>query len=154
MATERFDPYVTLGVRRGASLLEIARARRRLAKRHHPDVDHGSGAVAQMQAINAAWELLADRDARAAWDASHEQPSAAFGDVPAAHRWVEWPAQPAYPRAAAQPASGRAGLMVLMVVIVIMGALLVSALVAASARGYDPGTMRDAPGLQNNLDRP
>jgi curved DNA-binding protein CbpA len=71
MDADELDPYVILGVRRDASLLDIARARRRLAKRHHPDLVSDPDAIERMRMINAAWNLLADPVARGAWDRAH-----------------------------------------------------------------------------------
>ena len=51
------DPYRTLGLARGASLDEVKRAYRRLAKAHHPDAA-GSGALPRFLAIQAAYEQL------------------------------------------------------------------------------------------------
>ena len=65
-----FDPYRVLDVPPTASLLEIARARRRLAKRHHPDLVAGDAAAREMARINAAWEVLAEVEARRAADAT------------------------------------------------------------------------------------
>jgi hypothetical protein len=50
------DPYAVLGVTPGASEQELARAYRRLAKRHHPDTA-GLSEAARMAEINAAYEL-------------------------------------------------------------------------------------------------
>ncbi len=52
------DPYRTLGLSRGASLDEVKRAYRRLAKANHPDAA-GPGALAGFLAIQAAYEQLA-----------------------------------------------------------------------------------------------
>lgn len=52
------DPYRTLGLARGASLDEVKRAYRRLAKANHPDAA-GAGALARFLAIQAAYEQLA-----------------------------------------------------------------------------------------------
>ena len=51
------DPYAVLGVAPGASEQELARAYRRLAKRHHPDLAGGASEAARMAQINAAYEL-------------------------------------------------------------------------------------------------
>jgi hypothetical protein len=56
MAPDR-DPYRTLGLASGASLDEVKRAYRRLAKANHPDAA-GSGALARFLAIQAAYERL------------------------------------------------------------------------------------------------
>jgi hypothetical protein len=52
------DPYRTLGLARGATLDEVKRAYRRLAKANHPDAA-GAGALARFLAIQAAYERLA-----------------------------------------------------------------------------------------------
>lgn len=52
------DPYRTLGLARGASLDEVKRAYRRLAKANHPDAV-GAGALSRFLAIQAAYEQLA-----------------------------------------------------------------------------------------------
>ena len=51
------DPYAILGVSRDATPLQVARAHRQLAKRHHPDLqaaDAASAAAEQMRLINEA----------------------------------------------------------------------------------------------------
>ena len=52
------DPYRILGLARGASLDEVKRAYRRLAKANHPDAA-GAGALPRFLAIQAAYERLA-----------------------------------------------------------------------------------------------
>jgi curved DNA-binding protein CbpA len=54
------DPYATLGVERGASIARVRDAYRRLAKRHHPDVQDDAQADERMRRINQAWEMLSD----------------------------------------------------------------------------------------------
>lgn len=56
------DPYRTLGLTRGASLDDVKRAYRRLAKANHPDVA-GAAALPRFLAIRAAYEQLASRTA-------------------------------------------------------------------------------------------
>jgi hypothetical protein len=51
------DPYRTLGLTRGASIDEVRRAYRRLAKLHHPDTG-GEAAVPRFLAIRAAYEQI------------------------------------------------------------------------------------------------
>ncbi len=60
------DLYEVLQVHRRAELDVIRAAYRALARKHHPDFG-GDGAL--MVAINDAWRVLSDRDARAAYDA-------------------------------------------------------------------------------------
>ena len=40
------DPYAILGVSRDATPLQVARAHRQLAKRHHPDLQGADAAIA------------------------------------------------------------------------------------------------------------
>jgi hypothetical protein len=51
------DPYQTLGLARGASLDDVKRAYRRLAKEHHPD-SGGERALPRFLEIQAAYEQL------------------------------------------------------------------------------------------------
>jgi curved DNA-binding protein CbpA len=71
----RIDPYAVLGIPRDATPLQVARAHRRLAKRHHPDLQEGAerqaDAAERMRRINEAWALLSDADARATYDRRH-----------------------------------------------------------------------------------
>ena len=57
------DPYRTLGLERGASLDEVKRAYRRLAKANHPDAA-GEAALPRFLAIQAAYDQIAGPDAR------------------------------------------------------------------------------------------
>jgi molecular chaperone DnaJ len=58
------DPYRVLGVSPSDSSEDIARAYRRLAKKYHPDLNHGSEAAAKrMSEINAAYEQIKSRNA-------------------------------------------------------------------------------------------
>lgn len=63
------DLYIVLGVERGASVLEIKRAYRRLARRFHPDVNPGDReAAARFRQILEAYETLVDPDRRRRYD--------------------------------------------------------------------------------------
>jgi hypothetical protein len=55
------DPYRTLGLPRGASLDEVKRAYRRLAKANHPDAA-GEAALPRFLAIQAAYDQIAGPD--------------------------------------------------------------------------------------------
>src|SRR5271168_470985 len=63
------DPYKILGVRRDDSDKTIRAAYRKLAKRHHPDLNPDNAeALNRFKAINAANEILSDPDKRARFD--------------------------------------------------------------------------------------
>ncbi len=63
------DPYNVLGVERGATPEAIRAAYRKLAKKHHPDLNPGKPEAAdKFKAINAANDLLSDPEKRARFD--------------------------------------------------------------------------------------
>ncbi len=62
------DYYETLGVEAGAGEAEIKNAYRRLARKYHPDVSKEKGAEERFKAINEAYEVLRDKEKRAAYD--------------------------------------------------------------------------------------
>jgi curved DNA-binding protein CbpA len=62
------DPYAELVVSRDASSEEIRRAYRRVARRHHPDVNQDPGGAERFAAAARAYEILSDPAARARYD--------------------------------------------------------------------------------------
>jgi molecular chaperone DnaJ len=63
------DFYLVLGLERSASLGEIKRAYRRLARRYHPDINPGDRlAAAEFRRIAEAYETLSDPDRRRQYD--------------------------------------------------------------------------------------
>jgi molecular chaperone DnaJ len=65
------DLYAVLGVEPGASVAEIKRAYRRLARRYHPGINPGDGtAEALFHRISEAYETLVDPARRQQYDAS------------------------------------------------------------------------------------
>lgn len=62
------DYYKVLGVAPTASDDEIKKAFRRLARKHHPDINKAPDAPARMQELNEANEVLRDKEKRAAYD--------------------------------------------------------------------------------------
>lgn len=75
------DPYDVLGVSRSASQEEIDAAYRTLCLRYHPDKHERNPlqdlAARRLAEINAAYQLLADTNVRAAFDAGRSQASSA-----------------------------------------------------------------------------
>ncbi len=64
------DPYSVLGVAKTASADDIRKAYRKLAKKHHPDLNPGDKkAEARFKEITQANELLSDTDKRRRFDA-------------------------------------------------------------------------------------
>jgi len=64
------DPYTVLGVSRTASDDEIRKAFRKLAKKHHPDLNPGDKAAeAKFKEISQANEILSDKEKRRRFDA-------------------------------------------------------------------------------------
>src|SRR5690242_13304338 len=81
------NPYEVLGVTKDASEDDIRRAYRKLAKRHHPDLNPGNKeAEARFKEIAAAYDLLSDRDKRARYDRGEIDESGAERPE-RAHHW-------------------------------------------------------------------
>lgn len=63
------DYYETLGVSKDASPDEIKKAFRKLARKHHPDVNNGDkGSEAKFKEINEAFEILGNPQKRGQYD--------------------------------------------------------------------------------------
>ena len=64
------DLYELLGLPRGATLVEIKRSYKRLARRYHPDINPGDNtAEARFKEITRAYETLSDPERRLRYDA-------------------------------------------------------------------------------------
>lgn len=60
--------YTTLEVSPGASESEIKKAYRKLARQYHPDVNKDPAAEEKFKEINAAYEVLSDKEKKAKYD--------------------------------------------------------------------------------------
>jgi len=65
---EYVDYYKLLGVDRGASNEEIARAYKKLARQYHPDLNKAPEAEQKFKAINEAYEVLKNPETRKRYD--------------------------------------------------------------------------------------
>ena len=87
------DYYKILGVTRSATEKEIKQAYRQLARKYHPDVNHGNKAAEQkLKQINEAYEVLGDKDKKAKYErlgASWYQHQERGGD-PRGFDWSQW----------------------------------------------------------------
>lgn len=74
MAEKRRDLYEVLGVARGADDESIKKAYRKLARKHHPDVNPGDKAAEErFKAVSEAYGVLSNEEKRRAYDE--------FGDI-------------------------------------------------------------------------
>jgi DnaJ-class molecular chaperone len=81
------DPYKLLGVPKEATADDIRKAYRKLAKKHHPDLNPGNKAAEEtFKAVSAANELLSDPAKRARYDAGEIDESGAEKPPPRSYR--------------------------------------------------------------------
>ena len=71
------DYYAVLGVPRDASLEQIKKAYRRLAREHHPDMAKATGSESRFKDAAEAYATLKDTEKRAAYDALGSAPTGA-----------------------------------------------------------------------------
>lgn len=67
MSTKR-DYYEILGVSKNATDAEIKSAYRKLARKHHPDVDKSAGSAERFKETSEAYQVLSDKQKRSAYD--------------------------------------------------------------------------------------
>src|SRR5437868_4113034 len=85
------DLYSTLGVARTATQEEIRKEYRRLARKHHPDVNPGNQEAAEkFKEISAAYEVLSDENKRKAYDEFGEAALRTGFDPEKARAYQQW----------------------------------------------------------------
>ena len=88
------DYYQTLGVGRNASVDDIRKAYRKLARKYHPDINPGDKpAEEKFKEISAAYEVLSDADKRKLYDEFGEQGLSAGFDPQKARAYQQWQQQ-------------------------------------------------------------
>ncbi len=68
MAQTRRDYYDVLAIERSATVDDIKKSYRRLARQYHPDVNGDPAAEERFKEINEAYEVLSDDEKRSAYD--------------------------------------------------------------------------------------
>src|SRR4029079_1088305 len=83
--------YETLGVKRDASEDDIRKAYRKLARKHHPDVNPGNkSAEEKFKAISSAYEVLSDAKKRSAYDEFGDASLQGGFDAAKARDYARW----------------------------------------------------------------
>jgi curved DNA-binding protein len=91
------DYYSTLGVNKTATQEDIKKAFRKLARKHHPDVNPGDKAATEkFKEISEAYEVLSDLEKRQKYDqfGSQWQQYSQTGGRPEDFNWSQWQAGP------------------------------------------------------------
>lgn len=92
MATKR-DYYEILGVNKSASEAEIKSVYRKLARKHHPDIDKSAGASEKFKEISEAYQVLSDQQKKKTYDQfghSAFTPGGGFGGQGSSSGWQQY----------------------------------------------------------------
>lgn len=85
------DLYEVLGVSRTATADEIRKAYRKLARKHHPDVNPGDKkAEEQFKKVSTAYDVLSDEKKRKAYDEFGEESLQGGFDADKAREYARW----------------------------------------------------------------
>ncbi|MBU0490843.1 MAG: DnaJ domain-containing protein [Chloroflexi bacterium] len=84
------DYYRTLGVSEHADADEIKRAYRRMARRHHPDIDHSPDAAERFLLIQTAFDVLGDSERRVGYDIEWQLYRQRRDQVQGEHIAIRW----------------------------------------------------------------
>jgi len=85
------SPYEILGVPKTATADQIRKAYRKLARKHHPDVNPGDAKAEDMfKRVSAAYEVLSDDKKRAAYDEHGEASQQSGFDPEQARAYKQW----------------------------------------------------------------
>lgn len=85
------DLYSALGVKKDASAAEIKKAYRKLARKHHPDVNPGNkDAEENFKKISEAYDVLSDPEKRKIYDEFGEEGLRAGFDPDQARQFRQW----------------------------------------------------------------
>merc|ERR1712142_1248367 len=83
------DYYNILGVNRDASEEEIKKGYRKMALKYHPDKNKDPGAEEKFKEVSEAYEVLSDKDKRAAFDRFGSDGLRPGGSSTGHHRFTE-----------------------------------------------------------------
>src|SRR6187401_3408887 len=85
------DYYQTLGVAKTASDKELKQAYRKLARKHHPDVNPGDkSSETAFKKISAAYDVLSDDKKRKAYDEFGDESLKGGFDPEKAREYARW----------------------------------------------------------------
>lgn len=98
------DLYAALGVKKDATAAEIKKAYRKLARKHHPDVNPGNKeAEEKFKQISEAYDVLSDGEKRKIYDEFGEEGLRAGFDAEQARQYRQWQQAGGFGRTASGP---------------------------------------------------